>query len=175
MTVLQMYQNVSPNKILSFFKKKSPEFNNQIQIDQKRSFTQSHPVKNSIGKAHAKSTRTKLHTILTTTSRHPKDYPRNNSKDDRSSPAASEFPPPIFSPPVITAQDLLDDRRSLSFWTITISLVDSHLRDTSINRSLVRSLCFSSFFPPSYACTCAQRLYLSVAGERNVGERKERR
>lgn len=163
MTVLQRIKMYHLTRYYHSSKKKSPEFNNQIQIDQRRSFTQSHPVKNSIGKAHAKSTRTKLHTILTTTSRHPKDYPRNNSKDDRSSPAASKFPPPIFSPPVITAQDLLDDRRSLSFWTIMISLVDSHLRDTSINRSLVRSLCFSSFFFPLlcvHVCSTYARIFL---------------
>lgn len=166
MTVLQpISQNINTKLLVSksFWykkKKKSPEFNNQIQIQ--------HTIPSlKIGKVHAKSTRTKLYAILTTTS-----SPERLSKEttrrmivprlQQANFLLQFFPLPLSRPRIS-----LDDRRR-DLWAFGSHSMDSHLRDTSINCSLARSLCFSFF--SMRARVLNVRSYLSVAGERRGTE-----
>lgn len=164
-----LYNKKLPFAIFSK-KKKSLKFNKQIRIKNDLSCTivKNHP----IGKAHAKSTRAKLHTNLTTTS-----SPERSSEERlegwsffaRSNQiSSSNFPPP----PVITTEDLAgwSATRSSSFWTIVIRWI----RTCAIRALTVRSFLFFFFFFSLcvHVCWTYTRMFLLQG---NVGERKERR
>lgn len=164
-----LYNKKLPFAIFSK-KKKSLKFNKQIRIKNDLSCTivKNHP----IGKAHAKSTRAKLHTNLTTTS-----SPERSSEERlegwsflaRSNQiSSSNFSPSSHYHDRGSCRmigdaifELLDHRDSM----------DSHLRDTSINRSLV-SFFFFFFSLCVHVCWTYTRMFLLQG---NVGERKERR